>query len=135
MVLSRVWARSQSPTLGASRSYCATKALNAALAAASPTWSPPVTGQRTRVIAPGGVVWKVPTSPAMVPSVQLAAAWPSTVKPAAVAGPPPLPVREKLGIALRLDAGLPDAGSLDVASLHAAPSSAVATSSPVANLE
>jgi hypothetical protein len=84
------------------------------------------------VIAPGGAVWKVPTSPLTLPPVQDTAALARTEKPDEAPEPPdpPLPDREKLGVALMLDVGLPD-----VASLHAAPSSAVATSSPVANLE
>jgi hypothetical protein len=71
----------------------------------------------------------VPTSPLIVPSVQLAAAWPSTVKPAAALDEALLDL-EKNGADLMLDAGL-----LDVASLHAADSSATAPRIPAANLE
>jgi hypothetical protein len=70
----------------------------------------------------------------MVPPVQDTAALARTEKPADAPDPPWLD-REKLGVAMMLDERLPDAGLLDVASLHAAPSSAVATSSPAANLE
>src|SRR5436190_6418642 len=88
------------------------------------------------VIAPGGAVWKVPTSPLTVPPVQVTAAFARTEKPPDAPDPPdppdpPCSDRE----ALMLDVGLLDAGSPDVASLHAVPSSPVATRSPMASLE
>src|SRR6185437_375090 len=115
-----------SPTLGASAAYWSRKLWYAAFAAALPiSFAPGIKQPSVRVIAPGGAVWKVPTSPLTVPPVQVTAALARTEKPAD-ASDPPWPDRE----ALMLDVGL-----LDVASLHAALSSAVATSSPVANLE
>src|SRR5438105_7114864 len=92
------------------------------------SFAPGIKQPSVSVIAPGGAVWNVPTSPLTVPPVQDTAALARTEKPADA--PCSLWLdREKLGV------GLPDATSLDVASVHAAPSSAVATSSPVANLE
>src|ERR1041384_1081743 len=122
-----------SPTFGASAAYWSRKLWYAAFAAAPPmSCAPGIKQPSVSVIAPGGAVWKVPTSPLTVPPVQDTAALARTENPADAPDPPEPPCsdREKLGIALMLDVGLPD-----VASLHAAPSSAVATSRPVTNLE
>src|SRR6185503_13768711 len=76
-----------SPGWGASAAYWSRKSLYAATAALPPMSSAPETRHPSvKVIAPGGAVRKVPTSPSMVPPVHVTAALARTAK---LDDPPP----------------------------------------------
>jgi hypothetical protein len=106
---------------GARAAYVLRKSLKAGVAASSPTLSCPVIGQPVCVTEPVGAATKVPTSPAMVPPVQLTAVLASTRKFDDAADRSPLE-RERCGAELMGPVG----------SLHAAESSAANVTRAVA---